>query len=97
MPRRDDDMPETCVRHEETMNRMESEQSSIAAANAADHAEIKEMLHAMDESIRGNGQPGIRTQISRLKLQVGVMWGLMITGMGTAITFIVRHFIKETP
>ena len=95
MPRKDDDMPEVCVRHDEALQRIESDQNAANAANAADHREIMDKLDSMDEAIRGNGSPGIRTQISRLKLQVGVMWGLFIAGITAAVVFVVRHFLEE--
>ena len=86
-------MPETCVRHEEALAQMKRD----SQANTDAHRELKDILDRVDEAIRGNGSPGIRTQISRIKLQVGVLWGLFISAALATVGFVVNHFLGDRP
>jgi preprotein translocase subunit Sss1 len=47
------------------------------AQNDKDHAEIKTMLAAIDEAVRGNGKPGIRASVDRHERILSVLlWGV---------------------
>jgi preprotein translocase subunit SecY len=52
---------------------------------------IKHKLEKMDRTINGNGKPGLREDVIKIKLQVVTMWGVFIAVLIAVVADISKY------
>jgi len=63
-----------------------------------DNTKIYKKVETLDEAVRGTAStPGILTRVFSHAFQLKFIWGLITVGVGTMVTFLVKHLLEGRP
>lgn len=89
--------PETCDKHDATMDRIFSTLNAIQqdqAATIASQKNIEKFAADIHKIVYGNGQEGLISKVRRVLSQVNLQWGLLLLILGGMIGFGIKYLIK---
>ena len=73
--------------------RRKNDEAILLAVNSlqGDVSHIKKRVEKLDDSLNGNGRPGLKQDIARMKIQVMTLWGILIAAITSFISGIADH------